>query len=327
MKNNRVVFLYDQLPENPTEDQLDVIRQMDHINKALKVLGYTSERIPFSIDLKKAMAVLKRIKPLLAFNMVETLEGTGSLLHLAPSLLRFLDIPYTGVPLEPLFITTNKVLTKQLLDLHKIPTSRWYTLDQAGKMPKEETYIVKPIAEDGSLGVHGNCVFKGTDKTFIKGLKKYDPEKYFIEQFIDGREFNLSMLGGKAGPQVMPPAEILFKDYPDDKPKIVDFNAKWIEDSFEYTHTPRTFRYKNEDQQLLKELTEIAMRCWKEFGLKGYVRVDFRVDKKSRPYVLEVNGNPCIAPESGYVAATKRAGLKFPEVVARIIEDALAGKK
>ena len=164
---------------------------------------------------------------------------------------------------------------------------------------------------------------RNSNKAFLKKVSGMDQDAWFIEQFIDGREFNLSILGGRKGPQVMPPAEILFKDYPKEKPKIVGFNAKWTEDSFEYNHTPRTFRFKKQDQPLLEELKSIALRCWHSFELKGYVRVDFRVDPSGKPYVLEINGNPCIAPESGYVAATKQAGLKFHQVVERIMEDAL----
>ena len=68
----------------------------------------------------------------------------------------------------------------------------------------------------------------------------------------------------------------------------------------------------------------MALQCWHGFELKGYVRVDFRVDKEGIPYVLEINGNPCISPESGFVAATKKGGLKFHQVIERIIEDALS---
>ena len=142
--------------------------------------------------------------------------------------------------------------------------------------------------------------------------------------FPEGREFNLSILGGNDGPQVMPPAEILFVDYPNGKHKIVGYNAKWTEDSFEYNHTPRTFNYKKSDEELLSRLKIMALQCWNGFELKGYVRVDFRVDREGIPYVLEINGNPCISPESGFVAATKKAGLKFPRVIERIIEDALS---
>jgi len=323
MKNKLVVFLYEKLSENPKEDELDVIRQMKHIRKALQYLGYPTSEIPFSIDLDRVMKELKKLKPWIVFNLVETTLGTGMLLHIAPSFLTYMKIPFTGSPLDALFITTNKVLSKKQLKLLNIPTSDWYRLDETEKLNPKAKYIVKPICEDGSLGLDENCVFTGNDKRFMKKIQKLDKKTYFIEEFIDGREFNLSVLGGRKGPQVMPPAEILFTDYPDDKPRVVGYNAKWTEDSFEYTHTPRTFRFKKRDLPLIKELQAIALKCWHEFDLKGYVRVDFRVDKNNKPYVLEINGNPCIAPESGYVAATRRAGLKFPDVVKRILEDAV----
>jgi D-alanine-D-alanine ligase len=323
MKNRRVVFLYEKLSENPKEDELDVIRQMKHIRKALTTLGYSTGEIPFSIDLDWVIKELKRQKPWVVFNLVETTLGTGQLLHIAPSILNYLKIPFTGAPLDALFITTNKVLSKKQLRVLGIPTSDWFMLNEMDKLNPKLKYIVKPICEDGSLGLDENCVFNGNDKRFRKKIEKLNKKEYFIEEFIDGREFNLSVLGGKSGPQVMPPAEIIFQDYPDDKPRVVGYNAKWTEDSFEYTHTPRTFRFKKKDESLVKEIQSIALKCWNDFDLKGYVRVDFRVDHNSRPYVLEINGNPCIAPESGYVAATKRAGLTFPEVVKRILEDAV----
>jgi D-alanine-D-alanine ligase len=323
MKNRRVVFLYEKLSENPKEDELDVIRQMKHIRKALTTLGYSTGEIPFSIDLDWVIKELKRQKPWVVFNLVETTLGTGQLLHIAPSILNYLKIPFTGAPLDALFITTNKVLSKKQLRVLGIPTSDWFMLNEMDKLNPKLKYIVKPICEDGSLGLDENCVFRGNDKRFRKKIEKLNKKEYFIEEFIDGREFNLSVLGGKSGPQVMPPAEIIFQDYPDDKPRVVGYNAKWTEDSFEYTHTPRTFRFKKKDESLVKEIQSIALKCWNDFDLKGYVRVDFRVDHNSRPYVLEINGNPCIAPESGYVAATKRAGLTFPEVVKRILEDAV----
>jgi D-alanine-D-alanine ligase len=269
------------------------------------------------------MKELRKISPLVAFNLVETVEGTGGLLYFAPAILNHLGIPFTGVPLEALFITTNKILTKKQLNLLKIPTSDWYQVDQLDRLDTKQMYIVKPVWEDGSLGLDEHCVFKGNDKAFIRQLRKYNKKTFFVEHFIDGREFNLSVLGGKKGPQVMPPAEILFKDYPEGKPRIVGYNAKWTEESFEYNHTPRTFRFRQSEKPLLDELTKLALKCWHAFELKGYVRVDFRVDKENHPYVLEINGNPCIAPESGYVAATRQAGLKFPQVIGRILEDAM----
>jgi len=325
MDKKQAVLLYNKISDQPKEDELDVIRQMDHISKALHKMGYATHRIPFSIDLSAAMTALRKINPYVVFNLVEMVEGTGELLSFGPFILNHLRLHYTGVPLEAMFLTTSKILAKKTLNLLNINTSGWCTTDQLDTLKPDRMYIVKPIWEDGSLGLDEHCIFSGGDKEYLKKLKKYDKRKFFIEDYIDGREFNLSILGGKNGPQVMPPAEIHFVDYPEGKHRIVGYNAKWTEDSFEYTHTPRTFRFPKKDQPLLEELKEMALHCWHGFDLKGYVRVDFRVDKNNVPYVLEINGNPCISPESGYIAATKRAGLKFTDVVERIIEDAVTG--
>lgn len=322
MQKRDVVFLHERIPENPNRDELDVLRQVRYIRQALIRMGYTTSVLPFSLNLEEVARELKRRDPGIVFNLVEALERTGQLLHFAPALLDHLKIPYTGSDAEALFITTNKILAKKYLRWLGIPTCDWYTLDELDRLRPDVTYILKPICEDGSLGIHETCVFTVKTDAFIEDLRRMDKRAFFIETYIDGREFNLSVLGGAKGPQVMPPAEILFTDYPENKPKVVGYAAKWTEDSFEYSHTPRTFRFGKREGRLLEELEILALRCWNEFGLKGYGRVDFRVDTANRPFVLEINCNPCIAPESGFVAAAKRAGVTFSEVVERILEDA-----
>jgi D-alanine-D-alanine ligase len=119
---------------------------------------------------------------------------------------------------------------------------------------------------------------------------------------------------------VLPHAEIRFS-FPDDKPHVLGYKAKWDEGSFEYKNTVRTFDFVPEDSDLLKELSEIALESWKLFGLKGYARVDFRVDQDGKIYVLEINANPCISSDSGFVAAALRAGISQKELVKRIVMD------
>jgi D-alanine-D-alanine ligase len=121
---------------------------------------------------------------------------------------------------------------------------------------------------------------------------------------------------------VLPPAEIDFVDYAPDKPKVVGYRAKWDADSFEYHHTPRRFDFPAEDASLLRQLTAIAKDCWRILGVRGYVRVDFRLDRDGKPWVLEVNANPCLSPDAGFFAAAQRAGLGFEQVIERILADA-----
>jgi D-alanine-D-alanine ligase len=144
----------------------------------------------------------------------------------------------------------------------------------------------------------------------------------FAEEYIDGREFNLSLLAGEEGPEVLPPAEIMFEGYAPDMVRIVDYQAKWEEDCYTYHHTPRCFDFPDKDAELLEQLRDIARRCWKKFGLAGYARVDFRVDRDGRPFILEINANPCLSPDAGFAAAVLRVGMGFDQAVARIVADA-----
>jgi len=108
----------------------------------------------------------------------------------------------------------------------------------------------------------------------------------FAERFIRGREVNVSILACPEGPKVLPPAEILFPNFPEGKPRVVGYNAKWAEGSFEYENTPRTFDFSSRDGGLLEQVRKIAIQCWTQFELRGYARVDFRIDENDRPWVL-----------------------------------------
>jgi D-alanine-D-alanine ligase len=92
-------------------------------------------------------------------------------------------------------------------------------------------------------------------------------------------------------------------------------------DSFEYINTVREFPGNKLNGRLLSNLRDAALACWHLFGLKGYARVDVRTDGNDNVFVIEINGNPCISPDGGFVAATKEAGYPFAEVLQRIIND------
>jgi D-alanine-D-alanine ligase len=121
---------------------------------------------------------------------------------------------------------------------------------------------------------------------------------------------------------VLPPAEIDFSAFPPDKPRIVGRQAKWEEASFDFQNTPRRFDFSPADQPLVERLSRLARDTWTLFGLRGYVRVDFRVDLAGEPWILEINANPCLSPDAGFAAALAQASIPFPRAVARILEDA-----
>jgi len=187
----------------------------------------------------------------------------------------------------------------------------------------DNRWILKPVLEHASFGMDDEAVVNADD-TATLAAKLSDREQQigrplFAEQFIEGREFNLSLLGG----QVLPPAEIDFSSFPPDKPRIVNHQAKWDQDSFEYQQTPRSFDFTATDGQLLGQVSDLALKCWALFDLSGYARVDFRVDSSGQPWILEINANPCLSPDAGFAAAVAQAGFSYDDAIQRIIDDAV----
>jgi D-alanine-D-alanine ligase len=264
---------------------------------------------------------VKREEPYCVFNLVEAFWGKGELIYFAPALLNSLKIPYTGVPLDALFVTTNKVLAKKMMKFNSLPTADFFSIKEIDDLHPQKTYIAKPIWEEASVGISADFIFKVTDKKKFETIKSLPDTHYFIEEFIDGREFNVSILTSEKGAEILPPAEMIFSPYFDDKPKIVGYKAKWDVGSEEYKQTNRSFGTLETNPQLLENLIDICRKSWKAFNLKGYARIDFRVDVNDNPYILEVNGNPCIAPDSGFVASARYAGYSEETMISRILKD------
>ncbi|NOU18217.1 MAG: D-alanine--D-alanine ligase [Bacteroidales bacterium] len=321
MSPKKAVILYNELSPNPTPDEADVLEQVNIIAENLEKLGIKYSTMTFSLNMKKVEQELLSHKPDFIFNMVEGVDNKGDLIFLAPALLNSLKIPFTGGSLETIFITSSKTLAKERMKQGGLPTAYWYHGEGEFVPVEGKRYIVKPIWEDGSLGLDEDCVFWWHEAGLMKVAKEFNPATHFIEEYIDGREFNISILAGSNGPTVLPHAEIKFYDYEGDKPKMMGWTAKWDENSFEYANTRRTFEMGKNDGELLNKLTELTLKSWDVFKLNGYARVDYRVDKKGNPMVLEINVNPCISMNGGFYAACEQAGISFDEAVTRIIND------
>lgn len=326
----KVSILYDRIPENEASpDQTDVLVQADAVQNALLELGYKSNRITFTLDLNHSIKMIKRTNPDFVFNLVESVEGHGKLIYLAPSILDLLNIPYSGSCADAMYTTSNKLIAKRILSGANIDTPPYFSIKEIKDkcFSLQGHFIIKSIWEHASIGLGDDSVVKVSDSCDLfsemeKHIKRLG-SSFFAERYIEGREFNISLIASENGPEVLNHAEICFDDYFSGKKKIVGYNAKWNQSSFEYKHTRRSFDFEKKDKPLLNELSVISKKCWELFGIRGYLRVDFRVDESNRPWVLEVNANPCISPDSGFIAAANRAGISFKEVVYRIIRDSV----
>ena len=317
------------LPEDGP-DATDVLDQAEAVREAIVQLGHQVELLPCSLNLEDIASRLKETKIDLVFNLVESLGGHGRLIHLFPSLLDAMRLRYTGSSTAALGLTSNKTEAKKVLRHAELPTPDWFgpipdRTENLHEKATDRTWIVKSLWEHASLGMDAESLVKaGSAEELFNILHRRADSlggECFAEHYIDGREFNISLLHADNGPQVLPPAEIIFENFTPQMVRIVDYNAKWNPSSFAYNHTPRTFNFDSKDAPLLEKLHEISRQCWHLFKLNGYARVDFRVDHDGRPWILEVNANPCLSPDAGFSAALVEAGLSFNEAIRRILED------
>ncbi|MBN1422525.1 MAG: D-alanine--D-alanine ligase [Planctomycetes bacterium] len=328
----RIVLLHGIVPDDAPRDEQDTRVQAEAIARALARLGHEPARLDFTFDLARVSAALRAIAPAIVFNLVESVDGEGRFVHLAPAALERLGIPFTGAGMDAMFQTSNKLVAKRVLRAAGIPTPPWISeveaeAEAAGAGP----LILKSVWEHASVGLDEGALIDGADprraRTELLRRRADFGGACFAERYIEGREFNLAVLAGPDGPESLPPAEMRFVDYPPGKPRIVDYRAKWDEASFEYRHTVRSYEFPGPDAPLLARLSAIARSCWHLFGLRGYARVDFRVDSAGEPWVLEVNANPCLSPDAGFAAAADRARIPYDRVVRRILEDVPGGSR
>ncbi len=306
-------------------DNQDTLVQLQEISAILQSLDIETENFALNDSVGELEKNLLRIKPDFVFNLVETLKGTDSLIYLAAALFEFLRLPYSGCSALSLALLSSKVRQKKFLSLAGLPTPD--IISEPHPQAAGGPWIVKSDTEHASVGLNSDSVVttSRSAKLKIQQLTDTTGGRWFAERFIDGREFNISLLESDNGkPRILPPAEILFENFPDDMPKIVDYAAKWDANSYVYGATPRHFDFTAEDQHLLAKLEELCCKCWDLFALKGAARVDFRIDANGNPWIMEVNANPCLSSDAGFMVAAQKASLSAQKVIMRLLPGTLS---
>lgn len=318
--NQRCCILFNKPSPDAGPDELDILDQVGLVEEQMAALGIESVRQGITYDFFNEINEVRKNSPDFVFNLVESINNEGQLIYFAPALLNLKGLHYTGCPFESIFLTSNKQLALKIMRLGGVPVANSYRPDEISRLHFGRKYIIKPVWEDGSMGITSESVFTYAPEDNGR-LSQLAPNHWFLEDYIDGREFNISMFSGPDGPVVLPPAEIEFRGYGSDRPRIVDFKAKWDTSSFEYHNTVRIFPENLSGDGLLDRLRDVCIRCWNLFDLKGYARVDIRTDSKGNIYVLEINANPCISPDSGFIAACHAGGHQIKNVFQGIISD------
>jgi D-alanine-D-alanine ligase len=261
------------------------------------------------------------------FNLVESLGGRGFTEAEVPRLLRSLGFTHTGGSYQSLRRSGNKLVAKRLLESNGLRTPRYQVFHRRSERTLQVPLpaIVKPVAEGGSFGVTQDSVAQTEEQLQARVdqvLHTYH-QPALVEEFIVGREINVA-LWGNGDPEVLPISEIIFEWTKDPLQKLVTFDAKWVEDSTEYQHTPGICPAKlsADDQECIEDA---AIRTFQLLGVKGFARIDMRL-RDGEPFILEVNVNPDLHPEAGFFRSARAAGHTYSSMVLTIVKMALASR-
>lgn len=320
----RILVLHSDVAPDAPPEEIDTLTSAEAVAQALMTHGHHVAKAPFTTDQQRFAALIAQARADVVFNLVEGVDGLGALAPIAPRMLDEVGAIYTGVTSDAMAVTSDKPLSKRMMREAGIATPDWCEPPDWRGLAGGK-YIVKSVLEDASVGLDDGCVVTGAEAVRHRAAEsaRLHGGAWFAEAYIDGREYNISMMQGPDGPIVMPLAEMRFDDWPADKPRIVGYGAKWDETLDINDQMVRAFDTEKNEPLLAAKLRSSCERVWKLFGFTGYVRVDFRVTPEGEPLVLEINTNPCIAPDAGFAAAGAEIGIPYDRLIQRLVDTAL----
>jgi len=303
-----------------------VVEQVDTVVAVLVEAGYNVSTIITSSDMNQLINKLREEKPDLIFNFCESIEGDSFQEMNTAGLYELLRLQYTGSNPLTLGSCLNKVRAKEILTYHKIavpPYRVFNSPDEVARKKIKFPAIAKPIHEDASIGISNASVVYDRDhlQTLLSDMQKKFNQQILVEQFVDGREFNVAIVGNDEV-AALPVSEIDFSTMPAGYQHIVSYEAKWIPDSIEFKSTIPICPAKI-SRRLEQKIQNTAIRAYQAMACRDYARVDMRVDKTGNVFVLEVNPNPDLSPSgSGFARSAASFGWSYGQLINNIVQSA-----
>ncbi|MBI5489560.1 MAG: D-alanine--D-alanine ligase [Deltaproteobacteria bacterium] len=299
----------------------DTLRTVRAARVVLRQLGARFVDLGLGDDPRSTLALLVCQPPDVVLNVCDAPLGDSALEPALPAFLERLGIPYTGSPPAALALCRDKPAVKTCLRRAHVPTPAWVVVPPRRRPQGWSSLpaIVKPATEDASCGIDRRSVVASSAelRDRIAFVHRRYRQSALVERFVDGRELNISLVGGR-NPKVLPLGEIDFSAMPPDRPAIVTFEAKWLTGQVEDRGT-KPIPARPLPRETRTALRAHALAAWRLTGCRDYARVDVRLDSRGRPFVLEVNANPDLGPEAGLARAWSRAGGDWPGLLVHIL--------
>ena len=332
-KKLRVLVLADTPGTPPTDqDFSQELKTADweteaHVLEALKNLGHEVRMVGVYNEPGPILDEVKNYPPDVVFNLTEHFNDHSAYDRNVASLLEMLDLRYTGTGPTGLTLCKNKGMAKEILAYHRIrfPDFAIFPPGSAIRRPKRLSFplFIKPLNEEASYGISQDS-FSENDQAFeerVKFIHERMNQEALVEEYIDGRELYVSILGNKRL-QVFPLREVIFSQVPEGRPRFATFKAKWDE-SYRKRWGIENIFARPLPNGMAERIAEICKRVYRVLRIRGYGRIDLRVTPDGGIVVLEANPNPNLARDDEFAQSAMKAGLTYERLIQRVLGLAL----
>ncbi|HQR06408.1 MAG TPA: hypothetical protein PLN21_06275 [Gemmatales bacterium] len=326
----RVLLLYNApvLPNDhpDAESERDLLHTVDSVHQALLPYRHQVTTLGLTDSPEHLLNAVRTTQPDVVFNLFEGFGTRPASEYHVAGLLNWLNVPYTGCPVEAMVIGRDKVRTKQLLRGAGLPTAGFIVVDNISSLPLPESWpvIVKPAGTDASIGIDQGSVVSdeaSLRKQVASVLHRYG-SPVLVETYLPGPEFNVGIIESPAT-TALPIAEMVYTPQPGVQWPIVSYASKWDTGSAEdLAMQPRCPAQIHDN--LRDRLQSIALAAFHLIGCKDVARIDCRLDTAWMPNILEVNPNPDLGSSAGLARMLRTADIPYSQFIDQLVRNHLA---
>ena len=329
MAKQRILVLVHETLVPP--DSLEGVREQDaaeyrteyDVISCLRASGHEVRPIGIGDSLTELRATIQDWQPQVCFNLLEEFGGIVTYDQHVVAYLELLRQSYTGCNPRGMMLSRDKVLSKQILSYHRIPTPQFAVFRQGAaiRIPARLRYplFVKSATEDASLGISQASVVEDAARLRerIAFIHEHTMTDALVEEYIEGRELYVGVLGNERI-RTLTPWEFIFGELKAGRAAIATRKAKW-DRAYQARHGITSDKAANLPPGLPERLDRLARRVYRALHMTGYARIDFRVRADGTPFVLEANANPNLEQAEDFADAALHDGIPYPGLLKRII--------
>ena len=330
MKKRRILLLVnaDLIPPDDlrglSEDQIEACRTEYNVLSTLSNIGHEVRVLGIGDKIGELRRVVRDWRPEIAFNLLEEFSGIVTYDHYVVALLELMRQPYTGCNPRGMMLSRDKVLTKQILAYHRIPTPRFHLFPwgKAWREPRglEFPLFVKSATDDASLGISQASIVHDTDRLRerVQFIHEQAQSDALAEQYIEGRELYVGVMGNERL-TTFPLWELDFGKLSDVQAGIATRKVKW-DPEYQRRHGIRTGPAGGLGEAQSARIAAIAKRVYRALHMSGYARMDLRLRPDGSVFVLEANANPNLTYGEDFAESGELAGLSYEQLLNRIVQ-------